>query len=574
MREIKHTVSNWKIFCIPKEKNTYFYLILFLSQFLIFLYFGISLHLKTPSLFFKVCSALADSAILTFIATLLWGRWKFISIFFPYTVSLLIISNLLYYRNFFDLIPASLYDVSSVGDSLILESSLSSLRYTDSILIILSLLPTVYYLFYKKKFISTSNKGIRLIFLFLTVILETITLCGSFRRQSIYNNPKSFSEQIENVYPAFFLNWLFWYTNHNFTGYLVRVALDGNDKNKHLSSEELNRIRDYIRYDGPAYGRDSLDSGEYPSNLILVVVESLPYKIIEMNDSSITPTLYNLKNDPDVYIAKCEVLAKYGRSSDAQFIYNTGLLPLRTEPLVTRYAFNDYPSIAKALNKISIEIIGENGTLWSHNLTSKSYGFSNMISNVANNVENQDSILFGRTLSEISRFNDDFYVFMTTLSMHNPYDRNMVNNHKAISYPANIHDARDKQYIERLYHFDYSLGKFLKGLKAINKYDNSLIVIVGDHEISKTDISPELNDSFVPLIVINSPKKLSTEYTASQLDLFPTILDLMGTEYEYLGVKYKGLGTSLTQGSKIKTITDKDYEISETIIKSDMSAFD
>lgn len=551
-------------------KNFLFYAVFFLSLFFIFLYFGVVLKQKTLSGFFLVCSALADASIFTFIASIFTRRWKVLALPIPFLISLLIIVNLLYYRNFFDLIPPSLYQVSHVEEPLILRSGLNSLKLSDIFLPLFSLCPSFYFLIFKDSIIEIKNKEVRIIFLFLMLMFESITIGGSFRRQKIFNNPKNITEHINYVYPSFFTNWMFWYSNHNFTGYLIKVVSEGKNKKKDLSEKDIEIIQDYFKsislMENESYEEIKIQGK--PVNLIFIVVESLPYKIIELNDSIITPNLYSLAHNPDIFVAKCKVLANYGRSSDAQFIYNTGLLPLRTEPLVSRYSHNDYPSLAKAIDVYAMEVIGERGDLWSHNITTKSFGFSRLVSDIASNVENQDSIIFQKAFEEFSKQKAPSYIFITSLSMHDPYMVKAVSNEQELAYPENFSDQRDKEYLNRLHHFDDYLGQFINKLKEINKYDDSLIIIVGDHDINKEEISSELWDSYVPMLVINSSKPLYDNQQVSQLDIFPTVLDLMDVKYKFLGTDYKGLGNSLTQKTSPRPISDRDYEISEMIIKS------
>lgn len=552
-----------------KNPEILLYVILFFCLFILFLYFEFTLNLSSNSLFFKVCSALADSSILLLLCSLFKGKFKIIILFFPYIISILLIANLLYFRNFSDLIPSSLYSLSWINDSLIINSAFNSIKLSDVVLLLIPLLPTIYYSLNRKKIRTIyESKNIIIFFLVITLFFEVITITGAFRRQKIYNNHLNFVELFHDTFPPHFTAWSFWYLNHNFMGYIIKIISNVGTQRHPLSSEELKVIQSYIKSDNEF--RFPTIHENLCLNLIFIVVESLPYKVFEMNDSLIAPNLYSIFHNPNVFITKSKVLAKYGRSSDAQFIYNTGLLPLRTEPLVSKYAYNNYPSIAKALKITSTEVIGENGALWSHNITTESYGFTNLISDLAYNKVNQDSIIFKEAFINISEQKERFFTFITTLSMHNPYNSSNVTIDENITYPIDISDSRDKEYINRLYHFDKSLGNFLQNLKNINIFENSLIVIIGDHEISKEDISAQFWDTYVPFIIINSPRKLYNSLPCTQLDVFPTLLDLLNIEYEYLGIPYRGLGTSLTKQLPSKFVCEKDYEISERIITSNI----
>ena len=150
-------------------------------------------------------------------------------------------------------------------------------------------------------------------------------------------------------------------------------------------------------------------------NLIIIVIESLESRALHFS-SDLHPALTGLINRPGtIYIDRCRVLTDYGRSSDAHFMVNTGLLPLRREALVNRYATKDYPSLAKILGGQSIEIIGEDKSLWSHGLTSRSYGFDRLIDNLAPAAMNQDSIIFEASARALKSIRQPFFMFITTL---------------------------------------------------------------------------------------------------------------------------------------------------------------
>ena len=96
-------------------------------------------------------------------------------------------------------------------------------------------------------------------------------------------------------------------------------------------------------------------------------------------------------------------------------------------------------------------------------------------------------------------------------------------------------------YLQSAHYVDSALGKFLSDLKAIGLYDESVIVIYGDHE----GIPPSLLDTVgdyeghgidqqmrgrVPLLVIIPRTKpdTTTADPAGQIDLAPTLLHLLG----------------------------------------------
>lgn len=485
-------------------------------------------------------------------------------------VGVLIFANVLYFRNFNDLIPASLYWHNQAEDSLVVNSAIESMQFKDLILAVFSLLPLVWVSLGNKWFASKNDGKCALsILLGVMVVGWGVTIFGSVRRGMISDSSKQIGIR-DILFPEADTDWISYYNSMNFTGYALRVISLSNEEHKTISDEEMKQIQCYLQQKSGAYfaRRDSAIG----RNLVFIVVESLPSVVLERDFVAVAPLMSELINDTaTIYVKRCKVLAGLGRSSDAQFIYNTGLLPLKDDILVTNHASNDYPSIAKALNVESVEIIGEDKRMWSHVQTSRSFGFSRLIDNAgAKDKPRQfdlDSLIFDTAVEELEKIENPFFMFVSTISMHDPYASAAVT-YKQLPENIDCHDVRDKEYLQRLHHFDEALGRFINAMKRQGIYDNTTIVITGDHEIRSSTVSEALHDDAVPFIILNSPVKSEYATEATQADVFPSILDIMGVSYRYLDVDYTGLGKSIFLQHRSSDSLSRDYEISEMLIKS------
>ncbi len=551
-----------------------FLAILFATLFILLLKFAFSLELTHISLIFKISSALADSCVIVIPCMFLKGKWRYIAVVIVYLISILLYANILFYRNFADLISASSYLNADIGDPTIKSSVISSFQLTDILFFCLPLCPLVY-LLWRSKYALYSPISVmwKKSIIALCVLSWGVSYAGVYRRMMIWFPDFSFKDVSEYIFSNEILTWRNSYEWHNFTGYSLKCIVSNFYIGMDLAPEDIESIKNHLSENADKQSDDIVDSiaSLNGRNLIMIIVESLPFKVLERPDASILlPNVVTATEDSKAIVSKCRVLADYGRSSDAQFIYNTGLLPLQNEALVDNYALNDYPSLAKTFGHPSMEIIGENKRLWLHSATTKSYGFDSLIDNLAPDGLNQDSIIFKRAEIELSKLRSPFFLFITTISMHDPYDDHKVSDDATLT-TIGTEDERDKEYFARLHHFDKSLGKFLNVLKSKEIYDDTIIVILGDHEIRESSISANLHDEYVPFIILNSPLKGKEGLLTTQLDVFPTILDLKGYRGNYLGVEYSGLGQSIFS-SRAQTgftyfPTDKDYKVSEMIIK-------
>lgn len=545
------------------------YAVLSAALFVIFFYLELTTAGTSVSLMFKISGAIADSSVFFVLLSLLRGRWRIIAPMTVFILMVIVLANVLYFRCFNDIIPSTAYFNSRLNDPTIVEGAGFAFRFADLILVSAGLLPLGYYLWKGKKEILCGKSKTAVIRVGIVMLIAgwSISVAGTYRRNAIYNGRFSFGEINERIFSKNINDWKTIYRNLNFSGYVVYCLNDIlRSPFKTLTIDQEQMICDYFEKKTGQALLPELPPDSLRTNLIIIVVESLESSSLKA-DPDIYPTLAGLVNDQNtVYVDCCRVQADYGRSSDAHFIINTGLLPLRHEALVNRYALNDYPSLAKSLNCRSLELIGEDRSLWSHGLTTRSYGFDTLIDNVAPDGCDRDSIILENAAQQIGGLPQPFFAFITTISMHDPYTTHTVSS----DLSGRFEDDRDREYFERLNHFDTALGQFIATLKDLELFDRTLIVIVGDHEIRGGTTSLPPDDS-VPLIILNSPVKDRRTEGISQIDIFPTVLYLMGVSYNFMGAQYTGVGTNIFYKDHVAGTTDCDYDISELIIRRKFS---
>lgn len=323
-----------------------------------------------------------------------------------------------------------------------------------------------------------------------------------------------------------------------------------------LTSEEIDTIRNYLYSSTTA----EICSQNEAKNLIIIIVESLNSSVLGMDAARCLTNLTTL--DSSVVAPRLISQIGIGGSSDGQFILNTGLLPLRSEAVISHFARNDYPSIVKSLpGRTSIEIIAEDAGVWNHKITSRSYGYERYIDNVAINRLDCDSILLSKSIEIIDSLPQPFIVEITTIGMHSPY-----NVPKTSLVIESIKDQKARNYMSAVASFDRALCDFIDRLHQQGLYDNSVIVITGDHPAPASAMSPSLVTNTVPLIILNAGVSVYIDSIVGQIDIFPTIMDIMGVKK-----RYRGVGVSLLSDTISRQPTEA-QTVSELIIRSRSSA--
>src|SRR5690606_14952937 len=125
------------------------------------------------------------------------------------------------------------------------------------------------------------------------------------------------------------------------------------------------------------------NSGEQP-NIILVQLESLQTSVIgqEIGGEEVTPYLNELEEEM-LYFPSFHHQTHEGRTSDAEFVINTSLHPLRTGSVYTRFPDSTFAPLPEALRKSGYDTAAMHAyeaSFWNRNTVYGNIGFSRFFS--------------------------------------------------------------------------------------------------------------------------------------------------------------------------------------------------
>jgi phosphoglycerol transferase MdoB-like AlkP superfamily enzyme len=290
-------------------------------------------------------------------------------------------------------------------------------------------------------------------------------------------------------------------------------------------------------------------------NVIVIQFESLQDFLINdyYQGQEITPNLNRLIKKDSIYFSNYYQQVGAGNTSDAEFVSNNSLYPATGYSTYTYYTdntFYTFPMVLKERGYKTIAFHGFKGEFWNREEMYPHQGIDEYIS--LEDFEQDD--LFGLGLSDYSFFmqtlkhlktiEKPFYSFIVTLTSHHPYiipedkqQLQLLDEHKGTLFG---------NYLQAINYSDMALGKFIEGLKKEGLYENSIIVIYGDHfglyptherngELMSEHLGREYtyNEVFnVPLIIHIPGLDKAEEKTivGGQVDFFPTMLNLLGIE--------------------------------------------
>lgn len=510
-----------------------------------------------------------DALIIMLPMLFLPPRWRRLAVVPCLLMPVLLWCNLLYARNFGHPIPAYGYGQTSGVGHFVWHSALASMRAVDSLLALLGIAACAWALARGRAMAHEPAFSLRfrLVWSVALVLVWVSAFVLSVRRIRYAAPHLTMADALElragDLTEG--VSWRASLGNGGFTEYLAAVAWQLSRRSVTLTETDRRDIA--ARFAEPAAGVKPAPASR---NLVLIIVESLNSMVTRRPEFPLLmPTLHALMQDSDaVLCTTIQPQVDVGRSSDGQFIINTGLLPLRGESHTARFAQADYPSLVKAIRPASsMEVIGETRALYSHAITSRSYGYDSISDNNMSltNGFNSDALILRRALHVADSLPQPFLLEVTTLTTHDPFleldPLCCVELADTLSLPL-------RSYLHGMHRFDQALGEFVDSLRARGLWHNTVLAITSDHDVRDPYIEPAGGD--IMLLVVNSGAgPVEVEGRRRQTDVFPTLLDVMGVGSSYvpsrLGRVYRGLGHSMLLPPVEQS--DSDIILSEKMIR-------
>jgi len=499
------------------------------------------------------------------------GRTK-VSICITFAVTWLwSVINVVYGHFFHQYIPLSAFgEASSITDSMVFKSILSGLHWTD----LFYLLTLTFFLLIYKRYVE--KRATMSTLLWCTWIL-TITLVSPWIIYSAYHlaNPKSrynwelYELRMKNdIFRIMPLKDCFPNVVRFQWGCTLVTVADLYDamKNHELSPEEMAEIREMGSRDNKT-SRHERPTGI--RNVIIIILESFLSAPIDfrVDGKEITPILNALKADTTVfYNDKVCPNVTIGESGDGQFIYMTGILPLRSKVTVgtaNGCKLPALPSILKeqlGIKRTEIVIPGL-PTVWRQDEMNAVYGIDNMLSALDYYQEVNDRELFDVAAHSEKSIEEPFLSIVLSCSTHMPYSSDI--DKTFLIKDSTLPDSY-KHYLNACHLADRELGKYLDDLKDKGIYDNSLIIIAADHDAHLNLLGMQGRiENYLPLFIINGQidNKTAWHRECNQIDVYTTILDLLNIQSDWYG-----LGHSLLSPNYSNIIDNRKWDMSERAI--------
>lgn len=482
-----------------------------------------------------------------------------------------------FYARFFHqyLSWSSIGQAGNLTDPIVVDSMMVGFQFIDLYYPLMAILFCWLYIRYKHQ--DVKSNSLRSI---LMTWLCCIVMCLTVHSLYLFHPTKSIISVYEKTMftpPLYNSLWPNWTVFHK--GFFRRIILEQltRESDIKLTKEQEQEIeKEYTDYHQRVTQRTASD---HVKNIIFILVESYLSVTSDLfvDGKEITPNLNQLKRDSNVYYnGHMHPNVATGESSDGQFIYMTGILPLHSEITVSKAKDNTLIGLPKLLKEAtpkmqSAILIPTNPTLWEQDTMSPSYGFDKLYSKIdyqedMNDKEDSDmgdDKIIAYASEKDKLLCPPFFFMILTMSTHHPYTT-------YIEHGFQINDKniteKYRNYLINCHYTDMMIGKYLQNLKDKGLYDTSMIVIASDHDahLKFLDMEGKISNE-LPFYIINGGIDNARAWTGecNQLDVYTTILDIMGIDS-----KWRGLGHTLLNKEYQNSVTDKIQELSDWIIYS------
>lgn len=292
-------------------------------------------------------------------------------------------------------------------------------------------------------------------------------------------------------------------------------------------------------------------------NVVLISMESTQNFVInqKVDGEEITPFLNTLIKD-SFYFNQIYDQTAQGKTSDSEFMIDTGLYPLASGSAFVRKPDNRYKSMPHILeNKedyYSAVFHGNDRTFWNREKMYESLGYDRYFSKRDFNVTENNSVNYGlkdipffeQSISYLEKLPQPFYTRFITLTNHFPF---LLEEEDKLIPEASTNEDVVNRYVTTVRYEDEAIKSLFDRLKKNGMYENTIFVLYGDHygisekyengvfELLGQEDTPvnHVKLQQVPLIIhVPGEDGKTIKTIGGEIDIRPTIFHLLGIKME------------------------------------------
>lgn len=450
-----------------------------------------------------------------------------------FLASLLLFANILYYREFADFLTTNVAVGAGSVTTGLFSATANILNAWDFVYWIDVVL--LGYILFKRKWNSQIQSKPVFKKAALMTTLAGVVFFGVNLGLSEMNRPQLLLRTFDRNYIVKYLGLNF------FTGYDLANTVQNNQIRANADESDLSEIVKFVQGNHAEPDPEMFGKAK-GKNVITVVLESTQQFLVdyELEDENgvkheVTPFLNSLYHDDSTYrFENFFHQVGQGKSSDAEVLAENSLYGLPQgsafQTLGSSNTFYSAPDIlGNEAGYTSASFHGNVGSFWNRTDTYQSFGYDFFFDSEFYDVtpENsleyglKDKVFFHDSVKYLEQLPQPFYSKFLTVTNHFPYPLDEAN----IDFPkAQTSDDTINQYFQTNHYADQALEEFFAWLKESGLYEDSIIVIYGDHYGVSDMRNPVVGE------LLGTPEDEWNAYNNAQMQRMPLLFHIPGED--------------------------------------------
>lgn len=370
--------------------------------------------------------------------------------------------------------------------------------------------------------------------------------------------------------------------------YDIENVLNTKKNTKYKTKDKMLEEYTILKEEYNKEGSENLKGVINGKNIIVLQLESVQEFLLNqsINGKEITPNLNEFMNENIEF--KNMFMQSYSTTADCEHSSITSLYPMENGMSYSKYYTNNYDDLFKMFHKNNYHTSYMHGNypyFWNRGNV---YGrmeidelslkeqFEDLSENV--NGDLSDELLYLQAVDKLKTYEEPFISYIVSASSHTPFTLEGLQDRSKISIDVGKYkDTYFGNYLEAMNYADYAFGIFIDKLKEEGLYDDTTILVFGDHngltmyedemvEFLK-ERNPNINDVDLKLnyirvacgIKVPGMQRQKIYKPVNKLDIKPTLTNLVDIDDGIsLGTNMFGLKQFVCLNNE-RIVTDKYY---------------
>ncbi|MED4532868.1 LTA synthase family protein [Metabacillus fastidiosus] len=465
-------------------------------------------------------------------------------IIIDFLLSFLLYANIVYYRFFNDFITVpTLTQTKNAGD---LGQSIGALvhpydflYFVDTLLLII----LVSFKFVKPQQVKMKRKTI--VAVFTAAVVMFVVNLGLAET----DRPQLLTRTFDRNYIVKYLGM------YNYTIYDAIQSSKSSAQRALADTNDITEVENYVKANFASPNPEYFGKAK-GMNVIYVSLESLQNFVIDykLNGEEVTPFLNSLAHDGNTfYFNNFYHQTGQGKTSDAEFMMENSIFPLPQGAVFTTKGQNTFqaaPAIYDQLGYTTAVFHGNYKSFWNRDVMYKALGYEKFFDAEYYDMNEQDVVNYGlkdkpffkESMPLLTSLKQPFYSKFITLTNHFPYP---ISEEEATIEPHTTGDGSVDRYFQTARYMDEAIEEFFNDLKEAGLYDNTVVVMYGDHygisenhnaamaKVMGKEITPfdsaQLQETPLFIHVPGVKGGIQSQY-GGQVDVRPTVMHLLGID--------------------------------------------